>query len=103
MYEDINLYDETLKKLNKLNKSFDNVIAIYNNKYEINKEDFIKASKEINYYNGYGAPDIDLSLTILGDDFVLVRHEYDGSEWWHNVSLKAPSTIKNISKEDLYE
>lgn len=92
----INLYEETLQKLRDHNKTFDNVIAIansYNNynatkeeikkySYVYDKEAFIKASKLINYDNGFGGDCVGMYLVIIGDDFYMDRTEYDGSIYW---------------------
>lgn len=77
----INLWDETIKILEVHKKTFDNVVAICGNDFQITKEDFIKYSNT-DYDAGYGAPEVAEDLIIIGDDFWLERHEYDGSEWW---------------------
>jgi hypothetical protein len=76
-----NLWEETIKKLEKHNKSFDDVIVICGNDFQITKEDFAKYSKT-EYDDGFGAPEVAEDLLIIGPDFWLERHEYDGSEWW---------------------
>ena len=77
----INLWEETIGKLAINDKSFDDVIAICGNDFQITKEDFEKYSKT-EYNNGYGSPQVAEDLLIIGDDFWLERHEYDGLEWW---------------------
>ena len=76
-----NLWEETIENLGKHNKSFDDVIAICGNDFQITKEDFEKHSKT-EYDDGYGSPKVAEDLLIIGADFWLERHEYDGSEWW---------------------
>ena len=34
------------------------------------------------YDDGYGGNEIPMDLIVVGKDFWLERHEYDGSEWW---------------------
>ena len=77
----MNLYTETRNKLIKNGKTFDDVIAIRGKDFQITKDDFIKYSKT-EYDSGYGAPEVAQDLLIIGADFWLERHEYDGSEWW---------------------
>lgn len=36
----------------------------------------------VDYDSGYGAPQVASDLLVVGNDFWLERHEYDGSEWW---------------------
>lgn len=76
-----NLWKETIGKLAINNKSFDDVIAICGNDFQITKEDFEKYSKT-EYDDGYGSPKVAEDLLVIGADFWLERHEYDGSEWW---------------------
>jgi hypothetical protein len=43
--------------------------------------DFVAlADKE--YDDGYGSPKVCQDLQVVGTDWWLERHEYDGSEWW---------------------
>ena len=76
-----NLWEETIEMLANNNKSFDDVVAICGNDFQITKEDFEKYSKT-EYDDGYGSPKVAEDLLIIGADFWLERHEYDGSEWW---------------------
>ena len=49
--------------------------------YKSTWEDF--CSKADFFYDaGYGSPEIPMDLIVVGKDFWLERHEYDGSEWW---------------------
>jgi hypothetical protein len=76
-----NLWEETIKELKDNGKNFDDVVAICGRKFQISKEDFIRHSNTI-YDSGYGASEVAEDLLIVGNDFWLERHEYDGSEWW---------------------
>ena len=76
-----NLWEETNRALKAKGKSFDDVVAICGNDFQITKENFEKYSK-IEYDNGYGSPQVAEDLLIIGDDFWIERHEYDGAEWW---------------------
>jgi hypothetical protein len=88
-----NLWEETIKELADHKKSFDDVIAICGNDFQITKEDFEKYSKT-NYDSGYGAPEVAEDLLIIGVDFWLERHEYDGSEWWEFKQM--PTRYKEL-------
>lgn len=76
-----NLWEETVEILKDRDKTFDDVVAICGSNFQITKEDFVKYSNTI-YDSGYGAPEVAEDLCIIGIDFWLERHEYDGSEWW---------------------
>lgn len=76
-----NLWEETIKKLVDHKKCFDDVIAICGNDFQITKEDFEKYSNT-EYDDDFGSPKVAEDLLIIGSDFWLERHEYDGSEWW---------------------
>ena len=79
----INLKDETLEILNKHGKTWDDVewVGSVNWNLTVDKNQFlILADRE--YNNGYGGNEVSLGLVVVGKDFWLERHEYDGSEWW---------------------
>jgi len=86
----MNLWDETNEILNNHKKSWNDIKFItnrfnsYDNShlYEIEKEDFERIAKKIEYDNGFGGQEINPELKIVGDRWWLERHEYDGSEWW---------------------
>ena len=77
----MNLWKETVKKLAEYDKTYDDVIAIRGNVFQITKEDF-KEYANTEYDEWYGASEVAIDLMIIGADFWLERHEYDGSEWW---------------------
>lgn len=76
-----NLWEETNEKLAENNKCFNDVIAICGNDFQITKKEFEKYSNT-KYDDSYGASEVAVDLLIIGADFWLERHEYDGSEWW---------------------
>lgn len=39
------------------------------------------------YDAGFGGAEVNQSLKLVGKDFWLERHEYDGSEWWEYKTL----------------
>ena len=88
-----NLWEETIETLSNHNKSFDDVVTICGNDFQITKKEFEKYSKT-EYDNGYGSPKVAEDLLIIGADFWLERHEYDGSEWWE--FKKMPTRYKRL-------
>lgn len=77
----MNLLEETKEILNENGKKLDDIIWIGSNKHFVNKETFIKLA-DVDYDDGYGSPEVATNLLIVGDNWWLERHEYDGSEWW---------------------
>ena len=77
----MNLWKETIAKLKEHRKTFNDVLAVCGNEFRITKGDFKKYANA-EYDSGYGAPEVAEDLLVIGADFWLERHEYDGSEWW---------------------
>ena len=77
----MNLWKETIEILRKNGKSFKDIVAIRGDEFQITKEDFVKYSNT-DYDDGFGSPKVAEDLVVIGSDFWLERHEYDGSEWW---------------------
>lgn len=97
-----NLYEETIYELQKHNKTMDDVIIICTNDYSISKENF-KEAANFWYYDGYGTQEINEDLKFIGKDFVMVREEYDGSEWWRFIHLPMPDELpeKQVTEKDI--
>ena len=77
----INLREETLKVLANNGKTWDDVIGVCGDHFQITKELFWRLSN-VKYDNGYGGNEVVIDLKVVGEDFWLERHEYDGAEWW---------------------
>lgn len=60
-------------------------------------DDFAELAN-VTYDSGYGGHKVPLGLKIVGDDWWLERHEYDGSEWWEFKTL--PVRPATYSKPD---
>lgn len=90
----MNLLEETTKTLKGYNKTFDDVEWIGNDYFYINKEVFLKQADR-SYDNGYGGAEVNGNLKIVGKDFWLERHEYDGSEWWEYKTMPIKPTHEN--------
>lgn len=112
----MNLLNETLRCLAANGKSFNDVNfcmidiqehhdyydvyynAEYNGPVYFSWEDF-KRLADRKYDSGYGGTEVHDHLKIVGSDFWLERHEYDGSEWWEFKQLpKIPA--KSVSFEE---
>jgi len=80
----MNLLKETIKALELDGKTQKDVrwVGSKDGKYAIGWEEFEKIAKDVEYYCGYGAPEIAEDLVVVGDGWWLERAEYDGSEWW---------------------
>ena len=100
-------FAETIKILEYNGKKLEDLkfgILSNNNQY-LNKteddtgyftiSDFIANSNFV-YDDGYGGNEINMSIKLIGKDFWLERHEYDGSEWWEYKSM--PKKPKNHLK-----
>lgn len=65
-----NLWDETISKLSKYGKAFEDVEYIRGNDFEISKENFEKIARKTEYYAGYGSAKVAGDLKLIGvDDF----------------------------------
>jgi len=89
----MNLLQETLEILSEHGKSGEDIIWCGNEEVGyFSWEDFEKLANK-NYDQGFGAPEVVIDLLVVGQDFWLERHEYDGSEWWEYKTMpKKPDT-----------
>lgn len=95
----MNLYQETLNVLEYNEKTFDDVLVICGEDFTISKENFIEVAKVTEYHNGYGGQEVAKDLKILGNGFIMIRGEYDGSEWWDYIdSVSIPTQEITITK-----
>ena len=77
----MNLWQETMRALKSNDKTFDDIIAICGDTFQISKEDFIRLANT-EYDAGFGAQEVATDLKLIGFDFWLERFEYDGAENW---------------------
>lgn len=100
-----NLLKETIETLKSNGKTEQDVLWVGSKEAYSTWIDFVKVS-DFEYRDGYGKNEIAMDLTIVGKDFWLERHEYDGSEWWEFKSIPVkPKENKKIEsvKNDDYE
>ncbi len=77
-----NLYDETVTILEIHDKTIADIEYIGSSDTKINTNKALELMKGTNYDDGYGSQEIADNLMIKGNDFIMTRGEYDGSEWW---------------------
>lgn len=93
----MNLLEETKNILMQNNKTIFDILWL-GNKYEVFDVD-IQRLFSIDYDSGYGVQEIPSDLIVVGDDWWLERHEYDGSEWWEFKQMPAkPNSIISPNK-----
>ena len=98
-----NLYEETVRCLLVYGKSMSDVAFVSGNGHEIPLDNFIESAKSYDYDNGFGGEEVPLDLLIVGKDWWMERHEYDGSEWWEYKELPLrPKIVKKISGFHVY-
>ena len=91
-----NLYDETINSLKSEGKSMDDIVWVGCDDFAILLEDFIEVAKQTDYDDTFGCQHIATDLKIVGKDFVMLRKEYDGAEWWEYISFIHPIPSKTM-------
>ena len=76
-----NLREETVAVLQKNGKKWADVVGVCGDDFQITKEQFWELANK-RYDSGYGGNEVAMDLKIVGSNFWLERHEYDGAEWW---------------------
>jgi hypothetical protein len=97
MSDELTLLEETIDilKTNKRKVTDIKWVGSSDGKFAISWNKFIEIAN-FKYNNGYGSEEIIKDLVVVGKDFWLERHEYDGSEWWEYKSI--PIRTKNAKK-----
>lgn len=102
----MNLFKETLEILKDNSKNFEDILWIGTINYYVDKEKF-KEIANIEYDDSYGAQEVAKNLIIVGNDWYLERHEYDGSEWWEfkTIPIKPDKELdlKALTVDQAYE
>jgi hypothetical protein len=78
----MNLYDETAETLSFYDKTIVDIEYIGSIRTKINTNKALELMKKTNYDSGFGGQEIACNLMIKGNGFIMIRGEYDGSEWW---------------------
>ena len=93
----MNLLSETIHVLNEHNKDLYDIKWIGCDEFCISMLDFITLSRNLDYDDGFGSTEIAQDLKIVGNNFVMVRSEYDGSEWWDFINLSEPEHLLKVN------
>ena len=78
----MNLLSETKKVLKVYDKNPSDVKWIGSLSYGYFDWEYFSKIANIDYDDGFGGQEVASDLKIVGDNWWLERHEYDGSEWW---------------------
>lgn len=95
-----NLLTETINTLASFGKHESQVtfVGSRDGKYAISWDEFTRIA-DITYHSGFGGQEIATDLVVVGADWWLERHEYDGSEWWEYKCLpSAPKEAKPFTR-----
>lgn len=96
MLHDNNLKTETIKILKKYNKLPSDIKWVGCRSFKIPINKFWKLADRM-YDAGYGHAEVAEDLLVVGDNWWLERHEYDGSEWWEYKELpQVPEKVFSI-------
>ena len=83
----LNLLQETLEILSTINKSPQDVEWCGSRTGGYFTWDHFAKIANVEYNNDYGSQEVCYDLVVVGKDWWLERHEYDGSEWWEYKQL----------------
>ena len=93
----MNLLKETLEELKDNNLIPSDILWVgsKDGKFAITWEEFVNIA-DVEYNNGFGGQEIADDLVVVGKNFWLERHEYDGAENW--VYREKPVLAVNFKK-----
>ena len=91
----MNLKTETIGMLRNHGKTLDDIVAVCGIDFQVPLENFLRYA-DTEYDNGYGGQEVASDLKIIGKDFIMVRHEYDGSECWRYYSTVPLEKTENV-------
>ena len=91
-----NLLVETREDLRGYGKTFEDIIWIGCDDFQITKENFIKLADTV-YDNESSEQEVANDLVLVGKDFWFSRGEHNRSEWWkYNSMPKMSPLIKEV-------
>ncbi len=97
------LLKETIKCLEDNGKTITDVVWVGTGDKWFSWGEFASIA-DFEYDSGYGGNEIKMNLVVVGKDFWLERHEYDGSEWWEFKTLpQKPAQTSAPLKEELLD
>lgn len=93
-----NLLTETKTCLRKNGHSIFDIVWVGTSHYRIDIDEFFKLA-DVEYDNGYGSQKVAVDLIVVGKDWYMERHEYNGAEWWEFKSIpQMPSEVKQVGR-----
>lgn len=102
-----NLLEQTIEILHENHKTLEDILWFGSRKVELKGD--LKNALSFKYDDGYGGQEVFKDLILVGKDFWLERHQYDGSEWWEYKTLPTkPSRsleigLRNLKTDDEVE
>lgn len=94
----INLLQETKCVLKNYGHTLSDIVWVGCKDYRIEINQFIEFANVV-YDEGYGSQKVATDLFVVGTDWWLERHEYDGAEWWeYKTLLQMPQEVKSINR-----
>ncbi len=90
----VNLKEETINVLKIHGKTLSDIIWFGNDKVELTGS--LELALDFDYYEKYGTQEVLVDLILVGNDFWLERHEYDGSEWWEYKTYPERPEMKTL-------
>jgi len=78
----MSLLEETINILKEENKTPDDILWCGSKTFGYFTWNDFERIADTQYDSGYGGQEVATDLLIVGKNFWLERHEYDGSEWW---------------------
>lgn len=96
----MNLLKETLDELVSNAKSPDDVEWVQTERGSFTWGEFRELA-DFRYDGGFGNPEINLALKVVGKDWWLERGEYDGSEWWEFKTMPKAIPSITLTRSDL--
>lgn len=98
----MNLLRETLEILEEHGKSFDDIEFVLCKGITFSPEK-ARPMMDFEYDDGFGGQEVDETLKVVGKDFWLERHEYDGSEWWEYKCMPEKTGIEKGYKYETFK
>ena len=109
-----NLWDETISALESIGADWGDVKMVWIDddgswdgqpRRKITKENFEEIARRTEYYEGFGGAEINVGLRMrgflkVGTPFIMVRHEYDGAEWWDPFILYTDLPLATVEQLD---
>lgn len=103
----INLLQETLEMINYWGKTPQDVEWCGTRTRGYFNWDHFSHIANVEYDESYGDQNVYPNLVIVGKDWWLERHEYDGSEWWEYKTLpekpEKEILVKSVLGENVFE